>query len=72
MDTIRNILHVNFLGYEHWFMYISISQLKDNYISVDQDRYATSIVSNYLDTATTKENPKFHKTNLPHDIVFTK
>ena len=30
------------------------------------------IVENYLDTATIKENPKFHKITLPHDIIFTK
>ena len=45
VDTLGNIFHVNFLGYAHWFMSIRISQLKDHSISVDQARYATSIVA---------------------------
>ena len=72
VDTLGNILHVNFLGYYHWFMYISISQLKDCYILVDHTRYATSVVAKYLDTATIKENSKFHQNTLPHDMIFTK
>ena len=39
VDTLGNIFHVNFLGYVHWFMFISISQLNEYYISVDQARY---------------------------------
>ena len=53
-------------------MYISILQLKDRYISVDKARYATYVVAKCLDTATIKENSKFHKTTLPHDMIFTK
>ena len=34
--------------------------------------YATYFVAKYLDTATIKENLKFHKRNLPHDMIFTK
>ena len=34
--------------------------------------YATAVVSKYLDTATIKENSKFHQTTLPHDMVFAK
>ena len=45
VDTLGKIFHVNFLGYAHWFMSIRISQMKDHSISVDQDRYATSIVA---------------------------
>ena len=45
-DTLGKIFHVNFLGFAHWFMSIRIYQLKDNSISVDQARYATSIVEN--------------------------
>ena len=63
---------MNFLGYEHQFMSISISQTKDHYISMDQDRCGTSVVSKYIETATIKENSKFCKTSLPHDMVFTK
>ena len=53
-------------------MYIGISQIKDLYISVDQARYAKSVVAKYLDTDTIKENSKFHNTTLTHDIIFTK
>ena len=52
VDTLVKIFHVNFLGFSHWFMSITISQLKDHSIYVDQARYATSIVAKYLDTAT--------------------
>ena len=72
VDSLRNIFRVKFLGYAHWFMSIRISQLKDHYISVDQARYATSIVAKYLDTATVKVSKKFYKTTLPADIIFTK
>ena len=53
-------------------MYISISQLKDHSVSVYQARYSTPYVAKYLDTATIKENSKFCKTTLPHDMIFTK
>ena len=49
-----------------------MSQLKDHSISVDQARYATSIVAKYLDTATVKASKKFYKTTLPSDMIFTK
>ena len=58
VDTFGKRLHVNFLGYAHWLMSIGISQLKDHSISVDQARYATSIVAKYLDTATVKASTK--------------
>ena len=64
-------LHVNFLGYAHWFISIKNSQLNDHSISVDQARYATYIFAKYLDTATVKESTKFHKTTLPDDMIFT-
>ena len=53
-------------------MSIRISQLKDHSISVDQARYATSIVAKYLDTDTVKVSNKFYKTTLPADMIFTK
>ena len=71
-DTLGKRFHVNFLGLAHWFMSIRISQLKDHSISVDQARYATSIVAKYLDTATVKVSNKFYKTTLPSDMIFTK
>ena len=63
---------MNFLRFAHWFMSIRISQLKDHSISVDQARYATSIVAKYLDTATVKVRNEFYKTTLPSDMIFTK
>ena len=72
VETLVKRFHVNFLGFAHWFMSIIISQLKDHYISVDQARYATSIVAKYLDTSTVKESKKFYKTTLPSDMIFTK
>ena len=41
-------------------------------ISVDQARYATSIVAKYLDTATVKLSNTFYKTTLPAYMIFTK
>ena len=72
VDTLGNIFHVNFLGYAHWFMSIIIYQMKDHYISMDQDRYATYIVAKYLDTAKVKISKTFYKTTFPADMVFTK
>ena len=48
VDTLGKRFHVNFLGFSHWFMSIRISQLKDHSISVDQARYATSVVAKIL------------------------
>ena len=46
--------------------------MKDNFISVDQDIYSTSIVAKCLDTATVKTSTKFYKTTLSYDFIFTK
>ena len=70
VDTLGKIFHVNFLGYAHWFISIRISQLKDHSISVDQARYATSVVAKYLDTSTVKVSNKFYKTTLPSGMIF--
>ena len=72
LDTLRKIFHVNFLGYAHWLKSIRISQVKYHSISVDQDRYATSIVFKYLDTDTVKTSTNFYKTTFPSDMIFTK
>ena len=72
VDTLGKRFHVNFLGFAHWFMSIRIYQLKDHSVSVDQARYATSIVAKYLDTATVKVSYKFYKTTLPADMICTK
>ena len=53
-------------------MSIRISQMKDHSISVDQARYAISIVAKYLYTDTVKVSNKFYKTTLPADMIFTK
>ena len=45
VDTLGERLHVKLLRYAHWFMYIRISQVKDNSISMDQDRYAPQLTS---------------------------
>ena len=39
---------------------------------MDQARYDTYVVANYLDTATKKVNSKFRNTTLPRDIIFNK
>ena len=46
--------------------------MKDYSISVDQARYATSIVVKYLDTTTDKTSKSFYKTTLTFDMIFTK
>ena len=72
VDTLGKIFYLKFLGYAHWFMSIRISQMKGHSISVDQARYATSIVAKYLDTARVKVSTKFYKTTLLADMIFTK
>ena len=69
--SIGKRFHLKFLGYANWFMSIRISQMKDHSISVDQARYATSVVVEYLDTATVKVSTKFYKTTLPSDMILT-
>ena len=65
VDTTGKRFHANFLGYAHWFIPIRILNMKDHSISVDQDRYATSIVDKYLYT-------QFHKTTMgPRQTVCT-
>ena len=46
--------------------------MKYHSISVDQARYATSIVAKSLDTDTVKASTKFYKNNFPPDMIFTK
>ena len=46
--------------------------MKDHSISVDQARYATSIVATYLDTATVKASTQFYMTTLPSGMIFNK
>ena len=72
MNALGKRLHLQFLVYAHWFMSIRISQMRDHSISVDQDRYATYVVSKYLDTVTVNTNIKFYKTTFPSGMIFTK
>ena len=46
--------------------------MKDHSISVDQARYATSIVAKYLDNDTVMASTKFYKTTLLSDMIFIK
>ena len=62
---------MNFLGISHWFMLISISQLKDHSISVYQAIYTTSILDKYIDTDTVKKSTQFNKTTIPYYMIFT-
>ena len=72
VDTLGKRFHVNFLGYSHWFMSISITQMKDHSIYMYQDRYDTSIVAKSLYTATFKVITKNYKTTLPAATIFKK
>ena len=72
MDNLGKRFHVSLLVYAHWFMSIRIYQIRDNSISVDQAIYVTSIVAQYLDTATVQAGTKFYNTTLPADMIFTK
>ena len=63
VDTLGNIFHVNFLGYTHWFVSIRIYQLMDRSISVDQARYATSII---LKTWTLPQLRQVKSFTIPH------
>ena len=46
--------------------------MKDHSISVDKDRYSTSVVAKYLDTSTVKTGKTFYKTTFPYDMILTK
>ena len=46
--------------------------MRDHSISVDQTKYATFIVTEYLDTATIQASTKFYMTTLPSDMIFTR
>ena len=72
MGALGNRFHLKFLVYAHWSMSIRISQMKYHSIYVDQARYATSVVSKYLDTVTVKTSAKFYRTTFPYDMIFTK
>ena len=70
--NLGKIFNVEFLGFSHWFMSIRISQVRYHSISVDQARYATSVVDKYLDTAKFNTSTIFNKTTFPYDMIFVK
>ena len=72
VDNLGKRFHLNLFGYTHWFMSIRISQMKDNSISVNQARYATSIFVKCLYIAIVQVIIKVYKTTLPADMIFTK
>ena len=72
LGTTGKRFHLDFLVYVHLYMSNSNSEMKDNGISVDQAKYATSIVDNYLHTVTVKTSKMFYKTTFPYNIIFTK
>ena len=72
MDNLGKIFHVNLFVYAHWFISIRISWMKDHFISVYQDIYATSVVDKYLDSSIVNTSAKLYKTPFPYDMIFTK
>ena len=46
--------------------------MKYHSISVDQAKYATSIVAKYLNASTVQASTNFYKTNFPSRMIFTK
>ena len=46
--------------------------MRDHSISVDQDRYATSIVDNFWGTVAVNKSKKNYKNTFPSDMIFTK
>ena len=46
VGSLGKRFHVKSLGYAHWCMSIRISQIQYHSVSIDQARYATSIVEN--------------------------
>ena len=68
----RRYIPHELIGIFKYFNVNNILSYKDHSISVDQARYTTSIVDNYLDTATVNKTTKFYKTTFTSDIIFTK
>ena len=66
-ENLRKRFHLKFLGYAHWSTPIRIYQMRENSISVNQNRYDTSIVAKYLDTDTFKTSNFFIR-RLCHTI----
>ena len=74
VDTPGKIIHLNFLGYVHWFTSIRIYQMKYHTIYAHQDMYSTSIVCFFLffDTVTVKTSTEFYNNTLTSNMIFIK
>ena len=72
VDTLEKRFNVKFLRFSHWLMFINISVIKGDYISVYPARYDTTVLDQYLDIATFKTNTKFYTTTFPYYMIFTK
>ena len=63
--------NVVFQGTAHWYLSARIHQDNQNNITMDQARYAKSIVTRYLDGAGVKRINSAHNTILPADFMPT-
>ena len=68
----EKVLHMRFEGYAHLLIWIRIWQMKKHYISLDQARYDTYIMSKYLYTSTVKTSTNLYKKTFLSDMIFTK
>ena len=63
---------IEFQGKAHWYLASRISQDKDFNVTIDQSRYAKSIVRRYLEPAGVKKSVKDFSSILPTSFVPTK
>jgi hypothetical protein len=64
--------NIEFQGQAHWYLAARITQDKDMNTTIDQSRYAKSIVRRYLDTAGVKKSTREVTSILPITFVPTK
>ena len=64
--------HIEFQGKAYWYLSARIEQDKDYNITIDQSRYAKSIVKLYSDPAGVKKTTKVYTSILPPSFVPTK
>ena len=53
-------------------MSIRMTHIKDHYISIDQSKYAISVVEKYFDPATVKSSTNFYMTTFTYGMISTK
>ena len=63
--------NVELQGQAHWYLAARISQDKDFNVTMDQSRYAKSIVTRYLDAAGVKKSNMPHGSILPMSLTLT-